>query len=249
MIPPLEKFNTIPDPSTWNVRPDADYFYYCSNETVEGVEIHQFPWEVVPEGMPVVADMSSHFASKEIEWDKHHVVLAGAQKNVGPAGATIVCVRKELIGHEIEGTPVMCSWTDFSKAPTRHKNTPCCWAIYMAGLSLKFMREKTLKAIKEEADQKSNLLYEFFESTDGYYENPVDKHCRSRMNIPFRVCQNADLEKKFLSEATDSNFIDLKGHRTVGGCRVSVYNAQPIESVKALIDFMKTFMENNPRPQ
>lgn len=186
--------------------------------------------------------MSSNFCSRPIDWSKYGVVYAGAQKNVGPSGLTIVVVRNDLIKKPRAETPMLCDWEVFNKAPQRAHNTPCCFAIYMAGLNFAYMKKKGLETIEKEAKAKSDLLYEAIDNSNGYYTNPVDKKYRSRMNIPFVLKGNdADVTAKFLKEAAAAGMIELKGHRSVGGCRASIYNAMPIEGVQALVDFMKKF--------
>jgi phosphoserine aminotransferase len=245
------KYATVDDPSTWNVDPTAKFFHYCKNETIQGLEFHEFPYHVVPENQLLISDMSSDFCSKPIDWEKHAMVYAGAQKNVGPSGVCITIIREDLIG---EGnmrpdTPMLCDWHTYDKAMNTFQNTPTCWSIYMAGLNLKYMRERGMEAIQAEAVHKSGIFYDYMENSNGFYLNPVDAKYRSCMNIPFRVQKNGkpneELEKKFLGEATAAGCIDLKGHRSVGGLRASIYNAMPEEGVKALMDFMTKFKNEN----
>jgi len=193
----------------------------------------------------LVCDMSSNFCSREVDWEKYGVVYAGAQKNVGPSGVTIVVIREDLIGKQRADTPILCDWEAFAKAPTQLYNTPACYPIYVCGLNIAHMKKNGLQYYKEMAHKKSSLLYDYIDNSDGYYSNPVDKPYRSRMNIPFRVKCNEELENKFLKEAEKEGLIELKGHRSVGGCRASIYNAMPIEGVEKLVSFMKQFRENN----
>lgn len=243
-------YTTVADPSEWNVAPDAKFFHYCDNETIQGFEFKEFPHDKVPEGQILVSDMSSNFMTKAIDWSKYGVVYAGAQKNVGPSGICFTIVRNDLIpGHRAD-TPLLCDWETFSKAANTFHNTPSCWPIYMCGLNCAYMLEQGgIPAMKAKAEERSTLLYNYIDSSEGYYTNPVDHQYRSRINVPFRVCANADLEAKFISEATAANLTDLKGHRSVGGCRASLYNAMPIEGVHALIAFMTEFKTNNPKPE
>lgn len=173
VTPKSKVFQGMPDPATWKVAEDADYFHYCMNETVHGVEIHEFPFDKIPQGMTVVCDMSSNFCSREIDWTKYGVVYAGVQKNLGPAGVCVLIVREDLIGWEMERTPLLCSWKTFLKAPLQYHNTPACWSIYVCGLNLKYLKEKGMAKIKEEAKNRSDKLYNFIESSGGYYTNPV----------------------------------------------------------------------------
>lgn len=194
--------------------------------------------------------MSSNFASRPVDWSKYGVVYAGAQKNVGPAGVCIAVIRKDLIGKFKYNGPLLCDWDSFNKAANTFHNTPCCWSIYVCGLNIDYMlKQGGLPAMQELANKRSSMLYDYIDNSDGYYSNAIQKRWRSRMNIPFRVCKDADLEAKFVKDAAAAGFLDLAGHRSVGGCRASIYNAMPIEGVQALIDFMKHFKEANPKKQ
>lgn len=242
-------YTQLADPSEWNIAEDAKYFHYCDNETIQGFEFNEFPFEKVPEGQTLVCDMSSNFCSKPIDWSKYGVVYAGAQKNVGPAGVTIVIARNDLIPGHRSDTPMLCDWEKFAGAVNTFHNTPCCWSIYMCGLNIEHMLEQGgLAKMQANAVERSQMLYNYIDSSEGYYSNKVDAKYRSRINIPFRVCEDEALEAKFLAEATQANLIDLKGHRSVGGCRASLYNAMPLAGVNALIDFMTQFKANNPKP-
>lgn len=190
-------FNTIPDVSTWHIeRDDAAYFHYCDNETVHGVEFKAFPYEEIlnkrgPKGeeLLLVSDMSSNLCSREIDWDKHAVVYAGSQKNVGPAGACITVIREDLIGrYKRPDTPAICDWETFLHAPAKLHNTPATWSIYVCGLNIAHMlREGGVRHYDELAKARSNMLYEYMDGSQGFYVNNVDPRYRSRMNIPFRV--------------------------------------------------------------
>ena len=242
-------YTTIAEPADWNVNQEAKFFHYCDNETIQGFEFAEFPFDKVPAGQTLVCDMSSNFCTKPIDWSKYGVVYAGAQKNVGPAGLTFVIARNDLIPGHRSDTPLLCDWETFSKAPNTFHNTPSCWPIYMCGLNLAYMLEQGgIPALQAKAVERSTLLYNYIDGSEGYYVNNVEARYRSRINVPFRICNNDELEAKFLSEATAANLIDLKGHRSVGGCRASLYNAMPLEGVQALIAFMTAFKENNPRP-
>lgn len=238
------KFTTLPDVNTWNIDKDAAYFHYCDNETVHGVEFQEFPYEAIGD-LTLVCDMSSNFCSRPINWEKYGVVYAGSQKNVGPAGATITIIREDLIGHQRADTPLICDWSIFNKAPNTYHNTPVCWSIYVCGLNIAHMKKNGLAYYQELAEKKSKLVYDFIDGSDGYYSNPVEPKYRSRMNIPFRVKKDDTLEAKFLKEAAAANLVELKGHRSVGGCRASIYNAMPYEGVEALVNFMKKFRDEN----
>lgn len=246
VAPEHKTFNTVPSPDTWQIDAEASYFHYCDNETIHGVEFNDFPFEKVPEGVNLVCDMSSNFATRPIDWNKYGVVYAGAQKNLGPAGVCVVIVREDLVGHQRPDTPMLFDWKTFRDAPTKFHNTPACYPIYVTGLNIALMKSNGLAHYQELAAKRASLLYDYIDGSEGYYSNPVEPRYRSRTNIPFRVKKDDKLENKFLAEAQKAGFIELKGHRSVGGCRASVYNAMPLEGVEALVNFMKAFREQNP---
>lgn len=196
------KFDTIPEPSTWKIEKDAAYFHYCDNETVHGVEFKEFPYEMIG-GMTLVCDMSSNMCSRPVDWEKYGVVYAGAQKNIGPAGATIVVVREDLIGHQRPDTPVMFDWKVFRDATNQYHNTPATWPIYVCGLNIAHMKKNGIQYYAEQAKKKSSMLYDYIDSTEGYYTNNVDPNYRSRMNVVFRVKKDDKLEDKFVKEAAE----------------------------------------------
>jgi len=242
------KFTGVASQDTWKVDPDAKYVHYCENETIVGVEFtDNFPFEKFA-GQLVICDMSSNFCSRPVDWSKYDVVYAGAQKNVGPSGCTIVIVKNHLLQQRPSKIcPVTLEWDTFAKAATRFHNTPCCYAVYMAGLNIEHMLEKGgIPAMEKLANERSQKFYDSLDNSGGYYTNNVDKAFRSRMNIPFRVKCNDDLEKKFVAEAAAEGLVDLAGHRSIGGCRASMYNAMPIEGVDALIAFCEKFKAANP---
>jgi len=192
--------------------------------------------------------MSSNFCSRPVDWEKYGVVYAGAQKNVGPAGVCISVIRDDLIGTSSmrKDTPLLFDWKVFRDAPTKFHNTPACYPIYVAGLNLAYMKKQGgLPHLEAEAARKSKLLYDLIDSSSDYFSNPVDPRYRSRMNIPFRIKKDDKLEAKFLKEAGEHGLIELKGHRSVGGCRASIYNAMTFEGVEALVNFMKKFRDEN----
>ena len=195
----------------------------------------------------MVCDMSSNFCSKNIEWEKYDVIYAGAQKNVGPAGVCIVILKTALLSKKAKkDAPLVNDWQLFSKAANTFHNTPCCWSIYMAGLNIEYMLEQGgLPHYIDLAAKRSSMLYNYIDNSEGFYSNGVLPQYRSRMNIPFRVKSDEELEKKFLAEAPKAGLIDLAGHRSVGGCRASLYNAMTIEGVEALIAFMQKFKSEN----
>lgn len=234
------KFTTIPKQSELSLNADAAYVHFTPNETIGGVEFHELP-DVGD--VPLVADMSSTILSRPIDVSKYGVIYAGAQKNIGPAGLTIVIVRDDLIGQEIGGTPAMFSYATMAKADSMY-NTPPTYSWYVAGLVFQWIKDRGgLQAMAEINKRKADKLYTVIESSD-FYSNPVDPVCRSWMNIPFTLA-NPDLDGAFLEQAGKSGLVTLKGHRSVGGMRASIYNAMPEAGVDALIVFMRDFEKNN----
>jgi len=225
----------IPDPAGWQLSPEAAYLHYTPNETIEGVEFH-----FVPETpAPLVADMSSTLLSRHIDVSRFGLIYAGAQKNIGPAGLVIVIVREDLIGQAREGTPVMMDYHQQADAGSM-LNTPPTWAWYIAGLVFEWMLEQGGLAEMERRNRhKAETLYRAIDDS-GFYANPVAKHCRSWMNVPFTLA-DPGLDAKFLEQAKAAGLLTLKGHRSVGGMRASLYNAMPQEGVDALVAFMQEF--------
>ena len=227
-------------PKQWQVRPDAAYVHYCSNETIGGVEFHEAA-EV--KGVPLVADASSHFMSRPIEVSKYGLIYAGAQKNVGPAGLTIVIVREDLIGQAAKGTPSVMDYKLQADSDSM-LNTPATYAMYIAGLVLKWLKALGgVEEIEKRNIRKAATLYDFLDRSS-FYRNPVAKADRSRMNIPFTL-KNASLDEAFLKGAAERGMVQLKGHRSVGGMRASIYNAMPLEGVQALVQYMKEFEQKH----
>lgn len=232
-------FSSVPAFETWKLDPNAAYLHYTPNETIGGVE---FFWE--PEvDVPVVADMSSTILSRVIDVNKFGVIYAGAQKNIGPAGLTIVVVRKDLLGKSLPICPVMLDYKTAADNASMY-NTPPTYAIYLAGLVFKWLKKQGgLEGMEAINRRKAGKLYSYIDNS-GFYRNPVAKDARSLMNVPF-VLPNESLDKPFLKEADARRLLNLKGHRSVGGMRASIYNAVGEESVDALIDFMKDFAKRN----
>ena len=223
-------------PKKWNVRPDAAYVHYCSNETIGGVEFHEVP-EV--RGVPLVADASSHFLSRPLDVSRFGLIYAGAQKNIGPAGLTIVVVREDLTGKASKGTPSVMDYKQQAAADSM-LNTPATYGIYIAGLVFKWLKQLGgLAEIEKRNVAKAKLLYDFLDSS-AFFRNPVAKADRSRMNVPFTL-NDASLDDAFLKGAEKLGMVQLKGHRSVGGMRASIYNAMPIEGVRQLVAYMKEF--------
>jgi len=223
-------------PKKLSVRKDAAYVHYCSNETIGGVEYHSIP-EVGD--IPLVADASSHFLSRPLDVSKFGLIYAGAQKNAGPAGLTLVIVREDLIGQAQKGTPTVMDYKLQADAGSM-LNTPATYAMYIAGLVFKWLKQQGgLVSIEKKNIEKANLLYRFLDSS-AFFRNPVAKQDRSRMNVPFTL-KDSKLDDAFLKGAAERGMIQLKGHRSVGGMRASIYNAMPLEGVQRLVDYMKDF--------
>ncbi len=226
-------------PKSWNVRKDAAYVHYCSNETIGGVEFHQVPKAEIP----LVADASSHFLSRPIDVAKFALIYAGAQKNVGPAGLTIVIVREDLLGKAAKGTPTVMDYKLQADADSM-LNTPATYPIYIAGLVFKWLKALGgVPEIEKRNIAKAKLLYDYLDTTP-FYRNPVAKEDRSRMNVPFTL-HDAKLDDAFLKGAAQHGMVQLKGHRSVGGMRASTYTAMPIEGVQQLVAYMKDFEKKN----
>ena len=230
------QFSYVPPPSAWQLDPSAAYVHVCTNETIGGVEFHHVP---DTGDVPLVADMSSHILSRPIEVAKFGLIYAGAQKNIGPAGLTLVIVREDLIGHASSLTPSVLDYR--LQADTDSMlNTPPTYAIYIAGLVFDWLQAQGgLAAMAQRNRAKAELLYGYLDETEFYF-SPVAKEDRSLMNVPFRL-RNAALDAAFLKEADAQGLEQLKGHRAVGGMRASIYNAMPLSGVQALVAFMRDF--------
>jgi len=239
------KFTTIPKKEDWKLDADAAYAHYCMNETVNGVEFNYTP-DVG--SVPLVADMSSNFMSRPIEVSKHAVIYGGVQKNLGPAGMAFNILSPEWASgaNELKICPTYCSWKTTADADSMY-NTPACFTMYVMGEYLKYTKKMGGVAYwDEQSNKKSGMIFDTIDGSDGFYNCPVEKSCRSRMNIPFTIDGgNETLEKKFMEEAKKVKLYTLAGHRSVGGCRASVYNGMPLEGASALADFMKSFMDEN----
>ncbi|HEX7386694.1 MAG TPA: 3-phosphoserine/phosphohydroxythreonine transaminase [Castellaniella sp.] len=231
----------LPDVSQWHVRPDAAYLHLCANETIGGVEQPVMP-DMAALGapdVPLVADMSSNILSRPIDFSRLGLVYGGAQKNAGPAGVTLAFVRKDMLGHALPGCPSVFDYGNVAKAQSMF-NTPPTYAIYMAGLVFKWLlRQGGVAAMDAASARKSQALYGYIDSSD-LYQNRIHPARRSRMNVPFQLREDA-LNAIFLAETEAAGLLALKGHKSVGGMRASIYNAMPYEGVAALIDFMRDF--------
>lgn len=233
-------FTSVPAQGDLLLGDDAAYVHYTPNETIEGVE---FPYVPETGDKSLVADMSSTILSRPIDISRFGLIYAGAQKNVGPAGLTLVIVREDLIGQPMEGTPTMFDYKIHADNGSMY-NTPPTYAWYLAGLVFKWLGELGgLERMAVINERKARLLYDAID-TSSFYANPVRPDCRSWMNVPFTLA-NPELDASFLSEAKGAGLLTLKGHRSVGGMRASIYNAMPEEGVKALVDFMAEFERKN----
>ena len=232
-------YTYIPDVSAIPFREDTDYVHICSNNTIFGTRYIEFP----DVKAPLVADMSSEILSREVDVSKFAVIYAGAQKNLAPAGVTIVIAKRDLIQNPLPMCPTMLKWKVQDENKSLY-NTPPCFSIYMATLVLRHLKKlggvKEMNAINE---YKAGLLYDFIDSSS-FYTNRVEKKYRSIMNVPF-VTPSPELDAQFVKEAAANGLVSLKGHRLVGGMRASIYNAMPVDGVKALIEFMKKFEREN----
>lgn len=229
-------FSSIPAFDTWSLNPDADYFHYCPNETIGGVEFH---WVPDVGDVPLVADMSSTILSRPVDVSKFGLIYAGAQKNIGPAGLTLVIVRDDLIGETLDRTPSMLNYATMANADSMY-NTPPTYGWYLAGLVFQWIKEQGgLSAMATLNERKAKKLYDAIEASD-FYHSPVAADCRSWMNVPFTLT-DANKDADFLAGATERGLVTLKGHRSVGGMRASIYNAMPEAGVDKLVAYMQEF--------
>lgn len=242
VIPQRDKHVNIPPKSEWNLDPNASYVYYCDNETIDGVE-----FDTVPEtnGVPLICDMSSNILTRKFDITKFALVFAGAQKNIGPSGVTLVIVRNDMLGNAHPMTPLMLDYNVMKRDNSIH-NTPPTFNIYVLGLVFKWIEDKGgLDEMQKLSKIKSKLVYDAIDGSNGFYYAPVEKIYRSRTNIPFRIggaAGNAELEKAFIKGAEELGMIQLKGHRSVGGIRASLYNAVNVDETKKLVQFMNQFL-------
>ena len=235
-----KNFSYVPDFSTWKCDPDAAYLHITPNETIGGVE---FDW--LPEtAVPIVADMSSTILSRPVDVSKYGLIYAGAQKNIGPAGLTIVIVREDLLGQVVAGTPTMLDYKTHADNDSMY-NTPATYGIYIAGLVFQMLkRNGGIAAMEKTNIAKADLLYAAIDNSNGFYVCPVALVNRSRMNVPFTL-RDSSLDGAFVKQADARGLLQLKGHRSVGGMRASIYNAMPLAGVQALVEFMGEFAQAN----
>lgn len=245
VLPKMDQYTTIPDQSNWNLNPEASYVFYCANETIHGVE-----FQFIPEtnGVPLVCDMSSNLLSRPVDVSKYGVIFAGAQKNIGCAGVTLVIIREDLLGHALPECPIIFDYQTQVGNNSLYNTAPT-YNIYIVGLVLQWVKEQGgVAEMNERARIKSEAVYKVIDESDGFYSAPIDSKCRSRMNVAFRVGGvngNEELEKKFLEEADLKGLVSLKGHRSVGGMRASLYNALLVHEAMQLVQFMQEFREQN----
>jgi phosphoserine aminotransferase len=231
---------TMPAPQSWKLRDGLSYVHVCSNETIHGVEFQNLPdLRALGNDAPLVIDCSSHILSRSIDWSRVGVAFAGAQKNIGPAGVTLVFVRDDLLGHAL---PICPSAFDYKTVADNQSmyNTPPTYGIYIAGLVFQWVkREGGVAEMERRAIQRSSLLYDYIDGS-GFYVNRVAREARSRMNVPFFLNDDR-LNDSFLAGAKERRLLQLKGHKSVGGMRASIYNAMPLAGVQALVDYMREF--------
>ena len=233
-------FTYIPPQDTWQLSKDAGYVHICTNETIGGLEYH---WVPDSRDVPLVADMSSHILSRPVDVSKFGLIYAGAQKNMGPAGMTLVIVRDDLIGQVLPFTPSAFDYKLQAEADSMF-NTPATYAIYIAGLVFKWIKQQGgLAGVEAKNIAKSKLLYDYLDQSR-FFTSPVEKRDRSRMNVPFKLGNEA-LNEAFLAGAKAAGMVQLKGHRAVGGMRASIYNAMPIEGVRCLVEHMHKFEDQH----
>ena len=234
-------FTSVPAFDTWKCNQDAAYLHYTPNETIGGVE---FNWIPDCGDVPLVADMSSNILSREIDVSKFALIYAGAQKNIGPAGLTLVIVREDLLGNVVAGTPTMLDYKVHADNDSMY-NTPPTYAMYIAGLVFQWLKKNGgIAAMEANNIAKAKLLYAAIDASNGFYTCPVAVSDRSRMNVPFTL-KDAALDGAFVKQAEAAGLLQLKGHRSVGGMRASIYNAMPLEGVAALVAFMQQFAQQN----
>ncbi len=235
----------LPDPATWRLSPEASYVHLCTNETINGIEVHELPdLDALGSRAPLVIDFSSHVASRPVDWTRVGLAFGGAQKNLGPAGLTLVVVRDDLIGHALEICPSAFDYKTVAENRSMY-NTPPTFAIYMAGLTFQWLKRQRegdrqgVAAMEARNIAKAALLYDTIDGSS-FYENRVARDCRSRMNVPFFL-RDESRNEAFLAGAKAAGLLQLKGHKSVGGMRASLYNAMPLEGVQALVSYMRQF--------
>ncbi|KQP43136.1 3-phosphoserine/phosphohydroxythreonine transaminase [Pseudorhodoferax sp. Leaf274] len=240
---------TLPEPATWKLSPGASYLHICSNETIHGVEFQTLPdLKALGSDTPLVIDCSSHVASRPIDWSRVGLAFAGAQKNLGPAGLTLVIVREDLLGHALKACPSAFDYKTVAEHDSMF-NTPPTYGIYIAGLTFQWLKRQQegaltgIAAMEQRNRAKAELLYGFIDGSD-FYVNKVAPTCRSRMNVPFFL-RDESRNDAFLAGAKARGLLQLKGHKSVGGMRASIYNAMPLAGVQALVAYMREFAQTH----
>jgi phosphoserine aminotransferase len=237
-----ENFNRLPEQAEFKFDPKAAYIHFCHNETIHGVEFKSEP--VAPQGVELICDMSSDFVSQPVDVSRYAMIYAGAQKNAGPAGVVAVIIREDLLARVPEKLPVMLDYKVLAESGSLH-NTPPCFSIYITGLVFKWIKRLGgLSAIQKINQEKAGLVYSVIDQSGGFYRGHALPTARSLMNIPFRL-PSEELEEQFVKDSKKADLIGLKGHRSVGGLRASLYNALSVESAKALANFMLEFQKKN----
>jgi len=233
-------FTAIPAAAQWQLSTNAQYIHICTNETIHGVEFHTLPdLKALGSDAPLVIDFSSHVLSRSVDWSKVGVAFGGAQKNIGPAGVTLVIVREDLLGHALKACPSAFNYKTVADNGSMY-NTPPTYSIYMAGLTFQWLkRQGGVAAMEQQNIAKAKLLYDFLDNSS-FYSNKVAHDCRSRMNVPFFLADESRNDA-FLAGAKAAGLLQLKGHKSVGGMRASIYNAMPIEGVQALVNYLQAF--------
>lgn len=235
-------YTRLPVADEIKLDPFAAYLHICTNETIHGVEIPA--GRIADTGVPLVVDMSSHILSRWVNVEKFGLIYAGAQKNIGPSGLTLVIIRDDLLGMAPLTIPTIMDYAVMAEHDSM-LNTPPTYGIYMAGLVFQWLKQQGgLAAVEAVNVEKARILYECIDDSEGFYSNPVDVDCRSRMNVPFTLA-NHEFEAAFLGESKAAGLASLKGHKSVGGMRASIYNAMPLEGVQVLVDFMNDFARRN----
>jgi len=237
-------FTTLPAPSTWQLSRDAAYVHVCSNETIHGVEFHDLPdLKAFGSDAPLVIDFSSHVLSRPVDWSRVGLAFGGAQKNIGPAGVTLVIVREDLLGRALPACPSAFDYRIVADNQSMF-NTPPTYAIYMAGLTFQWLkRQGGVAEMERRSKAKAELLYGYLDASP-FYLNKVEAHARSRMNVPFFL-RDESRNEAFLAGAKARGLLQLKGHKSVGGMRASLYNAMPLAGVQALVDYLRDFEKEN----
>ena len=239
-------FRGIPPVEQWKISPQAQYVHICSNETIHGIEFQELPdlRALTGRDLPLVIDASSHILSRPVDWSRVGVMFAGAQKNIGPAGLTLVFVREDLLGHALDICPSVFNYDVVANSESMF-NTPPTYAIYIAGLVFEWIKKQGGLAVMEQrAVERSEQLYRCIDGSDGFYINRVEPHTRSRMNATFFL-KDEQLNSTFITQAKANGLLNVRGHKSVGGMRASIYNAMPVEGVHTLISYMRSFMQQH----